>query len=60
MFQELIQLIKLHLLSRHHSQEMPTTYSSSNVIIKNIIFVENDQKRGECIDLKRLIVACTW
>ena len=26
---------KLHLLSRHHSQDMPAAYNSSNIIIKN-------------------------
>ena len=38
------------------SQDMPVAFSSSNVIIKNII-MSNDQKNGECLYLKRLNVA---
>ena len=31
---------KICLLSRHHSQDMPAACSSSNVITKNMMYVE--------------------
>ena len=39
---------KFRILSRHHSQDRPAAYSSSNVTIKNIIILY-DKKHGECL-----------